>query len=214
MPRLTLCYFPAACPQVTLCALEEAGLDYELKLVNLAANEQSSSDYLKINPLGKVPALLIDGEVLTENVALLVYIDALKPEAGLLPSDGTPRGRAEAIAGLSFCSGTLHPQVRGILNPQRITSGDVAPVREKSTELAKKSFAYADKRIAERGWWLGTWSIVDVYVQWAFSVAVRGGFDPEPYPQLRALHERLSERPAFRKMLEIGEQSRAALNLA
>jgi len=158
-----------------------------------------------------VPALVIDGDTLTENAAILVYIDALRPEAGLLPSVGSPRSRAETIAGLSFCSGTLHPQIRGILNPQRMTSGDTAPVREKSIELATKSFGYAEKRIAARGWWLGQWSIIDVYLQWAFSVAERGGFDTAPYPHLMALRDRLSERPAFRRMLEIGEQSRATL---
>lgn len=211
MPQLTLYYFPGSCSQVTLCALEEAGLDYALNLVNLAAGEQSGADYLKITPLGKVPALVIDGETLTENAAILVYIDALRPEAGLLPSDGSPRGRAETIAGLSFCSGTLHPQIRGILNPQRITGGDTAPVREKSIELATKSFSHAEKRIAAKGWWLGQWSIIDVYLQWAFSIAEKGGFDTAPYPQLMALRDRLSERAAFRRMLEIGEQSRAAL---
>lgn len=214
MPQLTLYYFPGSCAQVTLCALEEAGLDYALRPVNLVAAEQTSPDYLKVNPLGKVPALGIDGDILTENVAILCYIDALRPEAGLLPSDGSPRGRADTIAGLSFCSGTLHPQVRGILNPQRITNGDTAPVREKSIELAKKSFAYAEQRIASRGWWLGDWSIIDVYLQWAFSVAQRGGFDTAAFPELCALQDRLGERPAFRRMHDIGAATRAALEQA
>jgi glutathione S-transferase len=214
MERLALYYFPGACSQVTLCALEEAGLEYELRLVNLAAGEQNSEAYLKVAPLGKVPALMIDGELLTENTAILVYIDALRPEARLLPGDGSPRSRADAIAGLSFCSGTLHPIVRGILNPQRLTTGDTAPVREKSVELANKSFGYAERRIAAKGWWLGQWSIVDVYLQWAFSVADKGGFDTAPFPTLRALHDRLRERPAFRRMLEIGDESVATLKMA
>lgn len=214
MPLLTLYYFPGACPQVTVCALEEAGLPYELKLVNLAAGEQASADYLKIAPLGKVPALVIDGETLTENSAILFYIDAMKPDARLLPSDGSPRRRADAIAGLSFCSATLHPQVRGILNPQRMTDGDTAPVRAKSIELAKKSFSYAENRIAERGWWLGEWSIVDVYLQWAYGVAEKGGFDTSVYPHLRRLLDRLNERPSFRRALEIGDQARTTLGLA
>ncbi|MGD9664155.1 MAG: glutathione S-transferase family protein, partial [Novosphingobium sp.] len=175
MPDLALFYFPAACSHVTVCALEEAGLDYDLKLVNLAKMEQTGADYLKVNPLGKVPALLIDGDLLTENVAIIAYIDALKPAAKLLPSDGSPRGRAEAIRGLSFCSATLHPQVRGILNPHRLTEGEPEPVRAMSITLASKSFAYAEARIAEHGWWLGEWSIIDAYLQWALSVAVKGG---------------------------------------
>ena len=132
MPELTLYHFPGSCSQVTVCALEQAGLDYKLELVNLAAGEQNAPEYLAISPLGKAPALLVDGEALTENAALLVYVAALAPQAGLFPGNPDPRMASDIQAGLSFCGGTLHPQVRGLANPQRLTNGDGAPVREKS----------------------------------------------------------------------------------
>ena len=69
---------------------------------------------------------------------------------------------------MSFCGGTLHPIVRGLANPARLTTGDGDGVREQSRYLATKSFGYAERRLAERGWWLGTVSIVDVYLNWAF----------------------------------------------
>ena len=212
-PKLVLYHFPGACSQVAVCALEQAGLEYRLELVNLAAGDQSKPDYLAVNPLGKVPLLTIDGEPLSENAAILTYISALRPDAGLFPSGDDARMRAEAVGGISFCGGTLHPIVRGLANPQRLTTGEGAPVREKSTELANKSFKQAEQRLAERGWWLGECSIVDVYLNWAFGVARRAGFDTAPFPLLDGLAARLGERPTFARMREIDAQARGELGL-
>lgn len=194
-------------------ALEHAGLAYDLELVNLTGNVQAEPAFLARSPLGKVPLLIIDGEPLAENAAILTYIAALRPEAGLLPSGSDPRMRAEAAGGLSFCGGTLHPIVRGLANPTRMTAGDGEPVRTRSTELAKKSFGYAERRLAAHGWWLGKWSVVDVYLAWAFSVAVRGGFDLSGFPLLSALDTRLAAMPAFDRMREIDVKARRDLGL-
>ena len=213
LPVLTLYHFPGACSRVTVCALEMAQLDYELRLINLAKEEQTGEAYKAISPLGKVPLMLVDGMPLAENAALLTLIDALRPGKGVFPAGLEPLTRAEAIGGLSFCGGTLHPQIRGLANPQRITVGDGEPVRAKSRGLLAKSFGYADRRLAERGWWLGERSIVDVYLDWAFDVARRSGFDTSPFPQLDALPTRLIELPAYVRMTEIDAQSRTALGL-
>jgi glutathione S-transferase len=211
VPHLVLHHFPGACSQVCVFALEHAGLPYELQLVDLAAGEQSQPPYAAISPLGKVPALIVDGDVLTENAAIQTYIAALRPQAGLFPGNPSPLVAARQQAGLSFCGATLHPTVRGLANPQRITDGDPEGVRSRSTALAKKSFAYADKRLARTGWWLDEWSLVDVYLNWALSVARSTGFDVRPFPALDSLRTRLSELPAFRRMLEIDDASRATL---
>ena len=210
-PELTLYHFPGACSQVAVCALEQARLAYRLEVINLAAGQQGSDEYLAVNPLGKVPYLLIDGEGLSENAAILAYIAAIRPDAGLFPAGDDPRIHAEGIGGMSFCGGTLHPIIRGIANPQRMTNGEQAPVREKSIELANKAFKQAESRLAKRGWWLGEESIVDVYLHWTFGVACNNNFDATPFPQLARLTERLSERPAFRRMLEINQQARDAM---
>ncbi|MBL0421920.1 glutathione S-transferase family protein [Ramlibacter sp. AW1] len=210
-PELTLHHFPGACSQVCVFALEHAGLPYQLRLVDLASGEQSQPAYGAISPLGKVPALIVDGEVLTENAAIQTYIAALRPQAGLFPEPRSPLEAARLQAGLSFCGGALHPTVRGLANPQRITDGDPEGVRRKSAELAAKSFKVADQRLAKSGWWLDTFSVVDVYLNWAVSVARNAGFDFSGYARLEGLQARLSELPAFRRMLEIEEQSRATL---
>ena len=210
-PRLTLYHFPAACSQVAVCALEAAGLTYEIKLVDLAAGEQNGDAYKAINPLGKVPLLLIDGQPLTENVAILTYIAGLRPDAGLLPNSLDPLVYAQAIGGMAFCGGTLHPIIRGMANPQRMTTGEGAPVREKSIELADKSFKQAEARLAANGWWLGEWSIIDVYLNWTLSVALNAGYDVGKFPNLLALPARLATHPAFVRMQEVNAAGRAAL---
>lgn len=212
-PKLTLYHFPGACSQVAVCALELAGLEYQLELINLASGQQSTNEFLEISPLGKIPLLAIDSEPLGENAAILTYIAALRPEAGIFPVSNDPRTLAEAVGGMSFCGGTLHPIVRGLANPQRMTTGDGAPVREKSTELANKSFKQANKRVAEHGWWLGQWSIVDVYLNWAFSVAQRSGFATANFPELERLAERMREQPAFVRMEQVDMEARIKLGL-
>lgn len=214
MTQLLLYHFPGACSQVSVFALEEAGLAYSLELVNLAKDEQSRPEFLSVSPMGKVPTLLIDGMPLFENAAIQVYIAALHPGARLFPTNPSPHVQAEIISGLAFCGGTLHPQVRGIVNPSRLTTGEGAPVREKATALAKKSFGYAERRIAQHRWWLGDWSTIDVYLNWAFTTACQGGFDASAFPELSALAERLSARPAFRRMIEGETRAREALGIS
>lgn len=210
-PNLVLYHSPGACSQVCVFALEHAGLPYELRLVDLKSNEQSQPAYAAISPLGKVPALVIDGVVLTENAAIQTYIAELRPQAGLFPRDRSPLMSGRQQAGLSFCGGTLHPIVRGLANPSRITEGDPEPVRRQSIYLATKSFGFAESRIVESGWWLDSWSLVDVYLNWAVSVAASTGFEFAQFPGLAGLRSRLQEQGAFRRMLQIEEQSMATL---
>lgn len=212
-PDLVLHHFPGACSRVSVCALEMAGLPYRLELVDIIKGAQSEPAYLAVSALGKVPALIVDGEPLLENAAIITLIHALRPEAGILPPDADPLRRAEGAGGLSFCGGTLHPQVRGLANPQRITTGDGEPVRERSHELALKSFGYAERRIADRGWWLGEQSVVDVYLDWAFGVARKAGFATQPFPELDRLGQRLADVPAYAAMLDIEQRARATLGL-
>ncbi len=212
MPELVLYHFPGACSSVAVFSLEQAGLDYQVQLVDLKTNEQASPQYGAISPLGKVPALRIDGQILTENAAIQTYIAALAPQAGLFPQDSSPLALARRAQGLSFCGGTLHPIVRGLANPSRLTEGDEEGVRAKSRYLAKKSYGFAEQHLAKSGWWLGEFSVIDVYLNWTISVARRAGFDFSQFPTLDALHNRLMERPAFARMMQKEAEAIAELD--
>jgi len=193
---------PGACSQVSIYALEKAGVPYELRLIDLAQGEQTGREFLSLSPLGKVPCLLIDGEPLTETPAILTYVACAYPESALFPSMADPRSLAEIGRGLSFCASTLHPQIRGIANPARLTTGDHAPVREKASLLANISFKEADRQLSDSGWWLPTCSVIDVYLEWAFATACAAGFEGSQFKRLGNLTDRLADQPAYARMKE------------
>ena len=86
--HVTLFHSPNTRSTGVLILLEELGADYELNLVDMKANEQRAAAYLAINPMGKVPAILHRGALVTEQVAIFLYLADLYPEAGLAPPIG------------------------------------------------------------------------------------------------------------------------------
>ncbi|MEM9624335.1 MAG: glutathione S-transferase family protein [Pseudomonadota bacterium] len=201
--RLKLYYFPRACSRVTMNALEEGGLAYESEVINIMAGHQKSPEYLAVHPSGKVPALCVDDEVLTENASILSYLNDLCPEAGLLPSVTTPLERAQQKSDLIWCAGTVHPFVRQVRMPIRFTDGDPSGVQAKGHEYLSGVAQLVNARLADGSWWYGeAWSIVDVYLTWLFGTARSGGFALDDYPALLDLMQRVAERPAFQRVLE------------
>jgi glutathione S-transferase len=87
---LKLYYSPGACALASHIALEEAHADYELVRIDLSKGEQRTPAYLAVNPAGVTPALVTDEGVLTENLAIMWYVAATHPEAGLLPPADAP----------------------------------------------------------------------------------------------------------------------------
>lgn len=207
---IELYHFPAACSRVTMTALEEIGLAYTPICVNLRASAQKDDAYLAINPKGTVPAIVFDGRVMTENAAILWYLHAQHPKAGLLPEGDDAQSRFAPLSDLVWCSGTLHPNVRQIRMPAKLTRGDTDGVR--ADGLAK--FALQCGRIAARiadGWWYSDrWSIVDTYLYWAYSTARKGGFPLDDYPVLIDHARRVRERPSFQRVLEVEAAAVAA----
>jgi len=210
-PKLDLYHFPDACSRVSVCALEWASLSYALHLVDLSRSAQHGVEYQSMHPLAKVPLLLIDGRPLAENAAIICFAAALRPDSGFLPRADDPVARADIVSGLSFCSATLHPAVRGFVNPLRFTVGDPEPVREKSRALLLRCFSYAEQRLADRGWWLGVRSIIDVYLEWAFWLAKRAELETSAFPMLSSLTDRLLDLPAYGRMQEEERLSHAEL---
>jgi glutathione S-transferase len=82
---ITLFHAPQTRSSGTLTLLEELGAPYELHVLNMKAGEQRGSAYLAVNPLGKVPAIRHRGAIVTEQVAIFLYLADLFPTAGLAP---------------------------------------------------------------------------------------------------------------------------------
>jgi glutathione S-transferase len=90
---ITLFHSPQCRSVSALTLLEELGAPYQLKVLNMKAGEQRKASYLAINPLGKVPAILHGDALITEQVAIYIYLADLFPEAGLAPAlDDPSRG--------------------------------------------------------------------------------------------------------------------------
>ncbi|MGH8210242.1 MAG: glutathione S-transferase family protein [Steroidobacteraceae bacterium] len=210
MPTITLYHAPGACSRVTMNALEEIGLAYEDKPINIYAGEQKAPRFLAVNPTGKVPALRIDSKVLTENAAILFSLHQMYPHARLLP-DETDASNA-GLQDLVWCSSTLHPMVRQIRMPTRYTDGDPDGIKAHGM----KHFAAVAARIAARindgRWWYGErWSIVDVYLYWICSTAAAGGVDLTGYPSILDHVKRVRARDSFVRALA---RERAAVQTA
>ncbi len=130
--------------------LETAGLDYEAVELSLEAKDQHAADYLKINPRGQVPTLLLpDGQVMTESAAICLYLGDRHSESGLLPAIEDP-ARAKVLRWLVFAATQLYEDDLRIYYPDRYTAerGGAASVKaaalaafERHTDLIEAEIA-------------------------------------------------------------------------
>ncbi|KIC18411.1 glutathione S-transferase family protein [Leisingera sp. ANG-DT] len=103
---MQLYYAPNTISVAVAIALEEAGIDYEAVKIDFAAKEQTGAAYAQINPKGRVPALAVEGGILTETGALLEYIADMAPEAGLRPQDPVLLARMREV--MFYLASTMH----------------------------------------------------------------------------------------------------------
>ncbi len=205
MPELKLFVAPASCARVATIALEEIGVPFETELVRTGINQQKSPEYLKINPRGKVPALLIDGKPLTENVAILSWLHRTFPEARLLPEPAGDMDVFLQMGDISFFSATVHPIVTRIAMPVKfIDDGPLSfdIVRPAGIAAMKPVMQIVEDRLEGQDWWYGdTWSIVDAYLFWAWWRITGVGFPGEEFPNILAHAARIVERPAVQRAM-------------
>jgi glutathione S-transferase len=201
MPELKLYHFPGACSRVSMTALEQVGADYADEMVNLMAGAHLNPVYQATNPRGKVPALLVDGQLLSENAAILSWINMTWPDAGLLPKVADDWGRAQQLSDLFWLSSVWHPYVRANKMPSRWTTGDTAPVRERGVELLTPCVAILEERLVAAPYWYGDWSIIDVYFYWAYTTAESGGFDLSTRTAINRHRAAIEAHPAFMRAL-------------
>jgi glutathione S-transferase len=108
--HVTLFHSPQSRSAGALVLLEELGADYELHMLDLKKGEQRQQAYLAVNPMGKVPAILHAGSLVTEQGAVYLYLAELYPEAGLAPAIGDPL-RGAFLRWLFFYGSSFEPAV-------------------------------------------------------------------------------------------------------
>ncbi len=154
MDTLTLYFAPDSCARVTLTALEEVGQPYALEVVTFVKGQHRSAEYLALNPKGKVPTLIVNGQPLTENVAILSWLAERYPDSALLPAADSPFAKARQIADLAFCASGLHPIVTRLRIPQYFcdTTDGMARVFDIAAAAMRPNFAMIDQRLAAGPW--------------------------------------------------------------
>ncbi|MEM7302594.1 MAG: glutathione S-transferase family protein [Pseudomonadota bacterium] len=202
---LKLYVAPGTCARVPTIALEEIGVPFETELVRTAANQQNSLEFLKLNPKGKVPTLLIDDKPLTENVAILSWLNNQFPEAGLLPKTTDPIELAKQTADLSFFSATVHPTVTRIAMPVKFIADSELSfelVRPKGTEAMLPIMKMINDRLEDGPWWYGDqWSVVDGYLFWVWWRITGVGFSDAAFPNIKRHLELSNQRPAVQRAM-------------
>ncbi|MFU1478536.1 glutathione S-transferase family protein [Roseovarius sp. C7] len=103
---LKLYYAPGTIATASVMCLRETGIDHELVEVDFTQSVQMSPEYHRINPKGRVPALDLGGEILTETGAILEYLAELVPDQGLVPGDPLKAGRMREV--MFYLASTMH----------------------------------------------------------------------------------------------------------
>ena len=202
---MILYYAPTACSIAPHIALEEIGVGFEPRRIDLASAEQRSAEYLKVNPRGRVPAMIINGQVVTEVPALLTYVANLEPESGLIPLAGT-LAQARCFEWLGFLSSTLHVAYAQFRRPERFVA-EASQCREELTEQGRLNTIALYREVEQRlaGQWAAgnDYSIADIYLFPFYTWAWRLDLDMKSEcPRWTALFERVAARPAVQRVLE------------
>lgn len=203
----TLYFSPGACSMASHILLEECGAAYEPKLIALAKGEQRTEAYRKINPHGKVPALAVDGKVITENVSILPYIAGQFPEANLLPGDAVELARCIEVAG--WLSSTAHVAFSLVLHPERPAGGaEIGEAALKAiSDHARKTYwacmEEIDGRLSGKQWMMGTqYTFLDPYALVFYGWGNRVEMPMADLKNYTAFKDRMIERPAVRTVLD------------
>ncbi len=201
---MILYYAPTACSIAPHIALEEIGFGFEARRIDLAKGEQTSPDYLKVNPQGRVPALIVEGRTVTEVPALLTYIASLKPETALVPVAGSLEF-ARCFEWLGFLSSTLHVAYAQFRRPGRFLE-EGSPCRDEVSEQGRQNTIAAFREVERRlggSWAAGdSYSIADIYLFPFHGWAWRLDLDmASECPTWTDLVTRMRQRPAVQRAL-------------
>ena len=196
-------YFAAStCALASHIALEESGAAYQTTRLDFAKSDQKSTDYLAVNPKGRVPALVTDQGVLTETPAILAYIAQSFPAAKLAPTEPFAFARAQAIN--SYLCSTVH--VAHAHKGRGARWSDDADViealKKKVTRNMADCFALIETDMLAAPWVMGeAYSMCDGYL---FTIArwLEGdGVDVADFPKVHAHFQRMKARPAVARVL-------------
>lgn len=189
---MKLYYTPGACSLAPHISLREAGVPFELVKTDIGTKKlEDGSDFLAVNPKGYVPALKLDnGEVLTENGALLQYIGDRNPAAKLLPAAGTME-RYHVLEWLGFVSSEIHKSYSPLFSPASNDGAKAYARGNLTNRLAWLNGALGSKKYLTGD----TFTVADAYLFVMLTWAGHVGIDLGQWPNLKRLQETVGARP-------------------
>lgn len=200
---LSLYYAPGTCALASHIALEQAGADYDAVRVDFARSEQRSPDYLRLNPKGRVPALVTPRGTLTETPAILMFICQSHPEAGLAPlGDAFELARMNAFN--SYLCSTVHVAHAHGRRATRWADDPaaVAAMQKKVPQNMGECFDLIEREFFQGPWVLGAaYGVSDMYL---FTIAqwLEGdGVDVRQFPKLAEHAQRMARDPVVARVL-------------
>jgi glutathione S-transferase len=202
---LTLYFAPHTISLATHIVLEEVGADYATVRIDFGTTQQRSPDYLKINPKGRMPALVTDRGILTETPAMLVYVAQSFPQDGLAPIDD-PFLFARMQSFNAYLCSHLHVAHAHRMRGHRWVDADdahsIAAMQRKVPQAVGESFAMIEREMLKGPWVMGErYTICDPYLFTLAQWLEADGVDPRTIPRVIDHRRRMAERPTVRKAI-------------
>jgi glutathione S-transferase len=200
---LALYYSPGACSLAPLLVLEELGVPFEARLVDLAGGEQNNPTYRQLNPKGRVPLLVAGDFKLTENPAILRYLATRVGGGSLWPQGIEDDARCQEF--LAWIASTVHAIYSHVTRAGRYVDGDdaQAAVRDKNRQSTLALWGDIEQMMKSRRCVVGDrLSVADFYLLVVWTWARKCGFAGDvaiTFPAWTAHAHLLASRPATRR---------------
>jgi glutathione S-transferase len=199
---IKLYYAPGACSFASHIALEEVGVPYETQKLDLAAGDQRKPEYLKLNPRGRVPTLVVDGHVLTENVGILTYFGGGYPQAKIWPKDTWHQ--AQIVSTMAWLSNTVHSTYGHLVRPARYADDAASQeaIKAKARQSYEELLKEIDTLLAGKKWCIGNqYTVADGYLLVFYRWGNRQKMPVRELKNYSALADRVLARPAVKKVM-------------
>jgi len=196
-------YATNTCALASHIALEDSGAAYETVRVDFKSNEQRGAEYLKVNPKGRVPALVTDKGILTETPAILAFVAQSFPKAKIAPVDD-PFAFARVQAFNSYLCSTVHVAHAHRVRGYRWADDEAAheSMRRKVPQSVGDCFTLIENEMFAGPWVMGAdYTIADPYLFTLSSWLETDGVDPARFPKVNDHRQRMAERAAVKKVL-------------
>ncbi|AHC99327.1 glutathione S-transferase family protein [Leisingera methylohalidivorans] len=196
---MQLYYAPTTISVAVAIALEEAGMEYEAVKIDFAAKEQTGPAYAQINPKGRVPALAVEGGILTETGALLEYIADMAPEAGLRPQDPVLQARMREV--MFYLASTMHVNHAHMRRGARWASktSSYKDMQAKVPQTMTASCEYISQAGLRGPFVLGdTVSLADCYLYVICTWLAGDGVKVDSFPKIQNFMTAMEQRESIR----------------